>query len=65
VFDRVLFATSIDHVLVPELALAEAYRVASRGGTVCIWLGEVAPPGLTRDLRPLAGGSSLRFRKAQ
>jgi ubiquinone/menaquinone biosynthesis C-methylase UbiE len=50
VFDRVLFATSIDHVLVPELALAEAYRVASRGGTVCIWLGEIAPPGLLTRL---------------
>lgn len=44
VFDRVLFATSIDHVLLPELALAEARRVSKPGGMVCIWLGEAAPP---------------------
>ena len=31
VFDRVLFATSIDHVLLPELALAEARRVSKSG----------------------------------
>lgn len=40
-FDRVLFATSIDHLLVPELAVAEAYRVTRPHGWVCVWLGEV------------------------
>jgi SAM-dependent methyltransferase len=39
-FDRVLFATSIDHVLVPARALSEAGRVAKRGGEICIWFGE-------------------------
>jgi SAM-dependent methyltransferase len=43
VFDRVLFATSIDHVLVPELALAEARRVSKSGGEIAIWLGEPTP----------------------
>ncbi len=45
-FDRVLFATSIDHVLVPELAVAEAHRVAKPGGWVCVWFGEIAAQGL-------------------
>ena len=40
-FDRVLFATSIDHVLVPQLAVAEARRVTKAHGSVCLWLGEV------------------------
>lgn len=44
VFDRVLFATSLDHVLLPKLALAEARRVTKPGGMVCIWLGEGASP---------------------
>jgi SAM-dependent methyltransferase len=44
VFDRVLFATSIDHLLLPELALAETRRVSKSGGMVCIWLGEANPP---------------------
>jgi len=43
-FDRVLFATSLDHVLSPELTLAEARRVTRRGGAVVVWLGEQAPP---------------------
>jgi SAM-dependent methyltransferase len=44
VFDRVLFATSIDHLLLPERALAETRRVSRAGGMVCIWVGEAAPP---------------------
>jgi ubiquinone/menaquinone biosynthesis C-methylase UbiE/uncharacterized protein YbaR (Trm112 family) len=50
-FDRVLFATSIDHVLSIELALAEAHRVTKAGGMVCIWLGEAAPPPPPEGLR--------------
>jgi SAM-dependent methyltransferase len=50
-FDRVLFATSIDHVLVPELAVAEATRVTRPGGWVCVWLGEVPAPGLVERVR--------------
>ena len=58
-FDRVLFATSIDHVLVPELALAEAYRVTRLRGWVCVWLGEVPTPSrgerMKRAIRPTEG----------
>ncbi len=39
-FDRVLFATSLDHMLVPTRALAEARRVVKLDGTVNIWFGE-------------------------
>jgi SAM-dependent methyltransferase len=44
VFDRVLFATSIDHMLAPALAVREAARVTKPGGTVVVWFGELAPP---------------------
>jgi len=43
-FDRVLFATSLDHVLSPERTLAEARRVTRPGGAVVVWLGELVPP---------------------
>ena len=36
-FDQVLFATSLDHLLSPKRALAEARRVVKREGTVNIW----------------------------
>lgn len=39
VFDRVLFATSLDHVLSPVRALSEARRVLVSGGSVNIWFG--------------------------
>lgn len=41
-FDRVLFTTSIDHVLVPVRALAEAARAVAPTGQICIWFGEQA-----------------------
>ena len=47
-FDRVLFATSLDHVLSPPLALAEARRVTARGGAVVVWFGEQAAPAPLR-----------------
>lgn len=51
-FDRVLFATSIDHVLSPSLALAEARRVTRPGGAVVVWLGEQASqPSLLARIR--------------
>jgi SAM-dependent methyltransferase len=43
-FDRVLFATSLDHMLAPARAIAEARRVVRRDGTVCIWHGETTAP---------------------
>lgn len=39
-FDRVLFATSLDHMLVPTRTLAEARRVVRRDGLVSIWFSE-------------------------
>jgi SAM-dependent methyltransferase len=39
-FDRVLFATSLDHALSPERALAEARRVVKPSGHVVLWFGE-------------------------
>lgn len=36
-FDAVLFATSLDHVLDPKLALREAVRVVIPGGYIFVW----------------------------
>ena len=61
-FDRVLFATSIDHLLVPALAVAEARRVLRPGGAVVVWVGEpVAAP----SLRTRARGAARRLRRGQ
>jgi SAM-dependent methyltransferase len=64
VFDRVLFATSIDHVLSLELALDEARRVSRSGGMVCIWTGEPEPPpppdGLRENLWRRLGFMNVR-----
>jgi SAM-dependent methyltransferase len=38
-FDSVLFATSLDHVLVPSKVLNETRRVLKPSGTVNIWFG--------------------------
>jgi SAM-dependent methyltransferase len=55
-FDRVLFGTSLDHALSPELALREARRVVRANGAVVIWLGELAEaPGIAERLRVAAG----------
>lgn len=46
-FDRVLFATTLDHFVSPEAALAEALRVLKGDGTVVAWVGHkdaAAPP---------------------
>ncbi len=42
-FDRVLFATSIDHMLSPALGIVSAARVTKRGGTLSVWIGEASP----------------------
>ena len=39
-FDRILFATSLDHMLVPTRVLREARRVAKPSGTVNLWFLE-------------------------
>jgi SAM-dependent methyltransferase len=43
-FDRVLFATSLDHLLDPVRALREAARVLRPDGTIEIWSGELPDP---------------------
>ncbi len=48
-FDRVLFATTLDHFVSPHAALAEARRVLSDDGTIAAWVGHkdpgAPPPG--------------------
>ncbi|MGI8780771.1 MAG: methyltransferase domain-containing protein [Solirubrobacteraceae bacterium] len=53
-FDRVLFATSLDHVLSPSLTVAEARRVTRPGGAVVVWLGEQGPAPSLRDRAAMA-----------
>ena len=53
--DQVLFATSLDHTLVPQRALAEGARVVRPGGAVNIWFGELRPPGRVQRLRTFVG----------
>ncbi len=39
-FDRVLFATTLDHMLSPQRALLEARRVTRPGGEIAVWCGD-------------------------
>lgn len=56
VFDRVLFATSLDHVLDPKLTLAEARRVVKPEGTINIWFDSVE----VNEEEKIAGGRVKR-----
>ena len=50
VFDRVLFATTLDHMLSPQRALLEARRVTRPGGEIVVWSGdERTKPEFTGD----------------
>lgn len=40
VFDLVLFATTLDHMLSPERALLEAVRVMQPAGEIAVWCGD-------------------------
>lgn len=42
-FDRVLFATSLDHFVKPVESLREAKRVCATGGHVVLWVAEKRP----------------------
>lgn len=54
--DQVLFATSLDHMLIPERAIAEAARVTRPGGAVNVWFGELKrKPDPVQRLRTLVG----------
>jgi len=67
VFDHVLFSTTLDHFVDPTRALAEASRVAARGGEIDVWLGEKRPgaprpsdsPDWYRRLTKPAGAEDL------
>jgi SAM-dependent methyltransferase len=57
-FDQALFATSLDHMLIPPRAVEEAARVIRPGGAVSVWFGEVdrpyvppPPPGILTRVR--------------
>ena len=50
VFDHVVFATSLDHMLDVRAALREAMRVCRPGGQITIWSGE-KKPGAPRPQR--------------
>ena len=45
-FDGVLFATTIDHMINPQLAINEAYRVLKDKGVLIIWYTERNKPHL-------------------
>ena len=53
-FDRVLFATSLDHLLDHERAMREAARVLAERGRVVVWCGLVRR---SRVPRPLAAAA--------
>ena len=67
-FDQVLFATSLDHMLVPRRALAEALRVLAPGGAINVWFGELDRPpqgGAVRRARHRVGAVIDRIRTEQ
>ena len=67
-FDEVLFATSLDHMLVPQLALAEARRVLAPGGAINVWFGELdrrSSGGVVRQTRDRIGAVIDRIRPQQ
>jgi SAM-dependent methyltransferase len=72
VFERVLFATTLDHMLSPRQALLEASRVTSSTGEIVVWCGdERTKPAFTgvsadwyEDLR-VPEGAQDRFHVAR
>jgi SAM-dependent methyltransferase len=72
VFDRVLFATTLDHMLSPQRALLEASRVANSSGEIVVWCGDMrTKPAFTgvsaawyEDLR-VPEGAQDRFHVAR
>ncbi|MDQ4133762.1 MAG: methyltransferase domain-containing protein [Actinomycetota bacterium] len=64
-FDRVLFATSLDHVLVPERVMREARRVVAPDGFVSIWFAEHhhGPPSAAELWRRRARATTTLIRQ--
>jgi SAM-dependent methyltransferase len=64
-FDRVLFATSLDHLLDPERALRESARVLAPHGRVIVWSGLLPEARLRRGANAVLGtlvGAARRVR---
>lgn len=49
VFDHVLFATSLDHMVDPKQSLHEARRCLKKGGSLNLWLNEEENNGHSHD----------------
>jgi SAM-dependent methyltransferase len=65
VFDRVLFATSLDHLLDPERALQESLRVLAPDGRVIVWCGLLPAERFRRSVNAVMGslvGAARRVR---
>jgi SAM-dependent methyltransferase len=54
-FDRVLFATSLDHLLDPARGVREAARVLAPGGRVVIWTADIVVPSLVQRAMAVVG----------
>jgi ubiquinone/menaquinone biosynthesis C-methylase UbiE len=58
-FDVAIFHTALCHILEPERALAEAFRVLKAGGTVCVFDGDYATATVaTAEIDPLQACSA-------
>lgn len=71
-FDTIVMATSLDHTLLPQKALSEAYRVLRSNGRLLIWEGvhytlhgsfEQYNPCTTTEIIPFDGCHLFRFSK--
>ena len=51
-FDRVLFATTLDHFVDPVAALLEAKRVLGPDGRIAVWLGHKRPDAPALESSP-------------
>jgi len=64
-FDRVLFATSLDHLLDPERALRESLRVLAPDGRVVVWCGLLPEERLRRSITAVLGTALGALRRVR